>query len=69
MSPSVNVVGVPCDCLECQAAGVTHLPSVKVPPDAYCSTPHWLHGDALKRWWDARETFVRALRAQIGETS
>jgi hypothetical protein len=47
-------IGHPCDCPECREAGVTHLALVRVPPDEYCSVPHWLHGRALGRWWAAR---------------
>jgi hypothetical protein len=56
-------VGGPCTCLECQAAGATHLPSVKVPGDEFVSTPHWLHGEQLKAWWAAREAFRKAAMA------
>ena len=48
-------LGAPCACLECQAAGVTHLRVVTVPPDEFVSAPHVLHGEALRRWWDARD--------------
>lgn len=48
-------VGDPCDCLLCKAAEVTHLPIVRVPADETCATPHWLHGEPLKRWHAARE--------------
>ena len=53
-----DTIGVPCSCLECQAAGVTHLPCVKVPGDELVSVPHWLHGEALGRWWSARAQFL-----------
>ena len=48
-------IGKPCSCLECQAAGVTHLAIVCVPPDEFCSKARWLHGDELRRWYEARE--------------
>ncbi len=54
-------IGRPCTCLECQAAGVTHLPIVRVPADERCARPHWLHGEPLKRYHEARAR----LRAQF----
>ena len=55
-----NIADAPCDCLECQAAGATHLRSVKVPADEFTAVPHWLHGEPLKRWWAARDQFRQA---------
>lgn len=52
--PTDNV-GEPCNCLECQAAGVTHLPTRYVPPDEYSSKARWLHGEELKAWHAAHE--------------
>lgn len=48
-------VGQKCNCLECQAAGVTDKPVVRVPADEYSPRPRWLHGEELKSWYAARE--------------
>lgn len=45
--------GQPCNCLDCQAAGVTHLQIVKVPKDDV-GPARWIHGEELKRWHEAR---------------
>jgi hypothetical protein len=63
MTGTFENVGGPCDCLECQAAGATDLPIVKVPGDERLSTPHWLHGEPLKAWWAARQRFREAVRS------
>ena len=55
-------VGEPCNCLDCQAAGVTAFPIVRVPGDEHNPKPHWLHGDPLRRWWQAREDFMTLLK-------
>lgn len=60
---SDNVATHPCDCLVCKAAGVA-LRSVRVPADEFSTVPRWLHGDELRRWWDAREG-VRTAFAQL----
>lgn len=64
---------VPCSCILCQSAGVTHLPLRFVPdftPDdveeqAFCPpfnrmvTPgHWAHGEELRRWYAAKQAFA-----------
>lgn len=54
-------VGRPCNCLECQAAGVTDLPIVKVPPDEFHARSRWLHGEALKSLHAARTTALDGL--------
>src|SRR4051794_41048901 len=56
-------LGTPCSCLECQAAGVTDRPIVKVPPDEFIHVPHWLHGEPLKRWWATRDAFLAQIRS------
>jgi hypothetical protein len=60
-----DVYGAPCSCLECQAAGVTQLRIVKVPPDDWCRQWHWLHGTALRAWYDARDRGIAAARAAL----
>lgn len=62
-------IGEPCNCLDCQAAEVTHLPIRRVPADETHDRPYWLHGDALKRWYASRDAVSReldALRAKFG---
>lgn len=62
-------IGNPCDCLECQAAGVTHLQVVRVPADETHPRSYWLHGEPLRRWWDARNNVtaqLAALRQKFG---
>ena len=51
-----------CTCLDCTAAGVTDLPSVRVPPDQFCSTRRWLHGEELRAWYAARDRAWRDMR-------
>jgi hypothetical protein len=61
-------VGAPCDCLECQAAGLVDVPIIRVPADDFVSVAHWLHGEPLKRWYEAREQALQKLTAQpIGD--
>jgi hypothetical protein len=58
-------VGETCGCLDCQAAGVTHLRRVRVPPDEYCSRPRWLHGAELRTWHAERDAALAAARVQL----
>lgn len=53
--------GPPCRCGECVQAGVTELPQRR-DPDTGC----WLHGYALKRWYEARDEFRRRARSAVG---
>lgn len=59
-------VGTTCSCLECRAAGADHLDRVRVPPDAFCSTPRWLHGEELRAWYAARDDAIARAKAAIG---
>lgn len=58
--------GQPCNCLECQAAEVTHLAIRFVPPDAFSSKARWIHGEELKRWYVARDEAQQQLRDKFG---
>jgi len=62
--PADNV-GATCDCLECRAAGVTHLQRIRVPADGFVATPRWLHGEELKTWYEARARGLDAMRAAL----
>lgn len=64
MLPPDNV-GTTCSCLECRAAGVTHLKLIRVPPDQFCSRRRWLHGEELRVWYEAREQGLAAARAAL----
>jgi hypothetical protein len=70
--------GEPCECLICQAAGVTLLRQRFVPEfyddgePVYAFNPkrkhrehlgHWAHGNELARWYLAREAFAAAVQA------
>lgn len=67
----------PCACLRCEDAGVSHRPRRYVPDEldddtyarAFCPTlnrvvmtGHWAHGEELRRWYAARDTFVATAR-------
>lgn len=56
-----DFVGRPCACGECLQAGVQTLETRR---DR--DTGRWLHGYALKRWYEARERFRTAARAAVG---
>jgi hypothetical protein len=58
-------IGAPCRCLDCQAAGVTHLCVVRVPGDHLISVEHWLHGEPLRAWYDARDRMLREARERL----
>ena len=45
-----DFIGAPCDCLPCRAAKVDHLDIRRDP-----HTGKWLHGPALKGWYEARD--------------
>jgi hypothetical protein len=62
-------VGKPCNCLECQAAGVTDKAIRFVPADEFHPKARWLHGSELKSWYEAYEraqTEMRAVRDKLG---
>lgn len=50
-----------CSCPECRQAGVTMLEVRRDP-----HTGMLLHGYALKRWYAARDTFMRGARQAVG---
>lgn len=68
----------PCQCQDCRAAGVDHR-FLRFVPDftsddcddrVHCpirgkivTAGHWAHGDELRRWYIAKETFYVAARA------
>lgn len=54
--------GQPCNCLECQAAGVTDKPIRFVPADEFHQKAHWAHGEELRRWYEAYERAQREMR-------
>lgn len=62
--PADNV-GATCGCLECRAAGVTHLKLIRVPPDQFCEKRRWLHGEELRAWYEARDRAMAAARASV----
>lgn len=45
---------------------MTDLPIVKVPGDEFISTAHWLHGEPLKRWYEARERVLAQFTGVLG---
>ena len=62
----------PCRCEACQRAGVTDQPLRYVPDDderkarigeKVIRRGHWAHGDELRRWYVAKETFWTQARA------
>lgn len=51
-------IGRCCNCLACQAAEITDRPVVRVPGDSELGTrTHWAHGEELKAWYVAKESF------------
>lgn len=56
-----DFIGAPCSCAECCQAGVTARELRRDP-----TTGAWLHGYALKRWYEAMEHFKRKARAAVG---
>lgn len=64
MLPADNV-GATCDCLECRAAGVTHLRRVRVPDEWADGRPRWLHGDELRAWHAARDRALAELHTRL----
>jgi hypothetical protein len=54
LKPS-DFIGDPCGCGECLQAGMSTLPIRRDP-----FSGEWLHGYALKRWYDAKEQYRRA---------
>lgn len=66
--PSDNV-GKPCNCLVCLAAGVSHLNTVRVPPDETHAEARWLHGQELKAWHAARDQARDAFKKMAASRS
>lgn len=56
-----DFIGAPCACGECMQAGVQTLETRR---DR--ETGRWLHGYALKRWYEARDRFREQARAAVG---
>ena len=56
-----DFVGDPCGCPECHQAGVSDRPTRRDP-----HTGRWLHGQALWRWYEAKEQLERAARQAVG---
>jgi hypothetical protein len=42
-----------------------HLPLIHVPPDAFCSTWRWLHGEELRAWYEARDRALADARERF----
>lgn len=57
-----DFIGPPCSCGECVQAGMSQYEQVRDPLSGA-----WLHGYALKHWYDARERFRDAARAAVGD--
>lgn len=49
----------PCQCPACFQAGVTDKPRRRDP-----RTGELLHGEPLRRWYEARENFLKAAKGQ-----
>jgi hypothetical protein len=49
----------PCQCGDCQQAGVSNLIQIR---DRL--TGRWIHGYPLKKWYEARDAFWTAFHAQ-----
>lgn len=56
-----DYIGPPCRCGECVQAGVSEQEQRRDP-----RTGAWLHGHDLRRWLEARDTFLRRARAAVG---
>lgn len=52
----------PCCCAECRQAGVDTLEQVRDP-----HTGRFLHGHALRRWYEARAEFKKRARQAVGK--
>jgi hypothetical protein len=57
-----DFVGFPCGCGECVQAGVSNREQRRDP-----HTGKWLHGYALKRWYESRDRFQQLARAAAGK--
>lgn len=53
--------GPPCRCRECQDAGVS---TRHIHRDV--ETGRWMHGEPLRRWYEARDAFRAAARVAVG---
>jgi hypothetical protein len=58
-----DIEAPPCQCPECFQAGVTDRKQRRDPRSGA-----WLHGQALRRWWDAHDEFL-ALKGKLGPKS
>lgn len=57
-----DYIGPPCACPECTQAGVTHRETRRDPRSGA-----WLHGYALRRWYDAFDRAQALWRRTLGE--
>lgn len=70
--------GDPCRCTECINVGVQHKPTRFVPDeseerammgDRVVLRGHWIHGDDLRRWYIARDTFWTSFHTTFSHKS
>ncbi len=59
----VDYIGDCCECPECSQAGVSEKPIRRDPRSGA-----WMHGQALRRWYEAYENFQRLARTAVGGT-
>lgn len=57
-----DFIGEPCECHECFQAGIAGQSPRRDP-----RTGEWLHGYALKRWYEQFDLFRSSARAAVGE--
>jgi hypothetical protein len=75
---AAQYVGDPCTCYDCRQAGVTHRLLRHVPLEGadgkdllgildgrVVTRGHWLHGEELARWYEARDAYLE-LQHRIG---
>lgn len=55
-----DMISPPCGCPECFQAGVSEKDQRRDP-----QTGAWMHGESLRRWYEARENFLK-LKSQHG---
>jgi len=56
-----DFIGVPCECPPCRQAGMSDRPTRRDP-----RTGAMLHGQDLRRWYEARDSFMQLARASVG---
>lgn len=56
-----DMEGPPCQCPACFQAGMTTKPQRRDP-----RTGELLHGEALRRWYVAREKFLKLAKEKLG---